>query len=364
MFGTVESELLKKPVPAAMQAEFAQHEYERLQRFSLMTFAVSVAMWLLFDLLVSFKGGQGFTLNSVLHLALLSALTIAVPFVRLARHFERLNFAFALAFCMGARLVLDGIDEAVRPVWALLIGATVLFGGSTLPLSPRGFVAVVAVTWLLLFPVLPLAEYLELKGILVICYALYFSAVTIYTFLALRRTKLRNFVMSRVLLEQAYLDALTEIPNRRAFMLRAGGLLARAGAEQDHYLAMVDIDDFKKINDRFGHDTGDEVLRHVAGGIRRIMADCQYARLGGEEFGIYLTGMSHEQAEARIGLLCRGIREAPSAHPVTVSIGIARLGGGDTLTRAFIKADEALYESKRAGKDRYTFAPDAGPPPA
>ncbi len=51
-----------------------------------------------------------------------------------------------------------------------------------------------------------------------------------------------------------------------------------------------DIDDFKKVNDRYGHDIGDEVLKHVAAGIKLVMGDCQYARLGAEEFGIYLKG--------------------------------------------------------------------------
>lgn len=354
--------LLNKPVPATVETEFAQHEFERLHRFCLMTLATSAGIWLVFDLLVSFTGGQGFTINSVLHLALLSALTAAVPFIRRVQQLQLLNFAVAVAFCVGARLVLDGAPDDARPIWSMLAAAGVLFAGSTLPLSPRSFLAVIAVTWILLFPMMPAQELLELKGILVLCYALYFSAITVYTFIELRRAKLQNFVMSKTLLQRAYVDTLTDIPNRRAFMLNVGSLVPRACAEQDHYLAMLDIDDFKKINDRCGHDAGDEVLKHVAAGIKLAMGDCQYARLGGEEFGIYLKGMSRAEAEIRIGLLCRSIRDTPSAHPVTISIGVTHVTRGDTLTKALIKADEALYDSKMTGKDKYTFRQEPGQP--
>lgn len=123
------------------------------------------------------------------------------------------------------------------------------------------------------------------------------------------------------------------------------------------------IDDFKKVNDRYGHDIGDDVLKRVAAEIREVMAGCQFARLGGEEFGIYLSEMSRAEAEVRIDLLCRSVRDLPSAHPVTISIGVAHLDG-DTLTKALIKADEALYDSKRTGKDKYTFHREASAPGA
>ncbi|EHP44752.1 diguanylate cyclase (GGDEF) domain-containing protein [Cupriavidus basilensis OR16] len=347
---------------APLQAEFAQHEFERLHRLCLMTFAASVGIWLVFDLLVSFKGGQGFTINSILHLALLSALTVAVPFIQRAQQFQFLNFGFVVAFCVGGRLVLESMPDDTRAIWSILVAASVLFGASRLPLSPRAFFSVFAVTWALLFPIMPAHDLMELKGIMVLCYSLYFSGITAYTFVTLWRAKVQNFVMAKTLLQQAYVDTLTDIPNRRAFMLNAGSLVPRATAEQDHYLAMVDIDNFKKVNDRYGHDIGDEVLRHVAARIQLVMEDCQYARLGGEEFGIYLKGMTRAETEIRIGLLCRSVRDMPSEHPVTISIGVARLVDGDTLPKALIKADEALYDSKRTGKDKYTFHQEPGQP--
>ncbi|MDF3887072.1 GGDEF domain-containing protein [Cupriavidus basilensis] len=355
MFRTIESRLLNKPVPAPVQTEFAQHEFERLQRFCLMIFAAGAGIWLVFDLLLSFQGVRGFTVNSTLNLALLSALTVGVAFVRRAQQFQVISFAFVAAFCGSARLVLDRTPDATRPIWSMLVATSVLFCASSLPLSNRAFFGVIALAWVLLFPAMTVQDLLELKGVLILCYTLYFTGITVYTFVRLRRAKLQNFVMAKTLLQQAYVDALTEIPNRRAFMLNVGNLVPRATEEQDHYLAMVDVDDFKKVNDRYGHDIGDEVLKHVAAGIKLVMGDCQYARLGGEEFGIYLKGMTRAEVEIRIGLLCRSIRDAASEPPVTISIGVTHLVSGDTLTTALIKADEALYDSKRTGKDKYTF---------
>ncbi|MGT2490777.1 hypothetical protein ACU4GD_10370 [Cupriavidus basilensis] len=76
---------------------------------------------------------------------------------------------------------------------------------------------------MLLFPAMTVQDrLLELKGVLILCYTLYFTGITVYTFVRLRRAKLQNFVMAKTLLQQAYVDALTEIPNRRASHAQRG----------------------------------------------------------------------------------------------------------------------------------------------
>ncbi len=85
------------------------------------------------------------------------------------------------------------------------------------------------------------------------------------------------------------------------------------------------------------------------------MADFEYPRLGGEELAIYLPGVRREDVEALAGKLCRVVREQPAQHPVTISIGLARVLDDDTLNQTLVKADEALYASKHTGKDRFTF---------
>jgi diguanylate cyclase (GGDEF)-like protein len=183
----------------------------------------------------------------------------------------------------------------------------------------------------------------------------FLCALTIYTFLKLREAKLYNYIMSRLLLDQAYNDPLTEIPNRRSFMTVAEQHLHAVPREHDHYLAMIDIDNFKKVNDTYGHDIGDEVLKRIAADIKTVMLPFDYARLGGEEFAIYLAGVRREDVEALATELCRLVREQPTRHPVTISIGLTCVEDNDTLNQALIKADAALYESKHTGKDRYTF---------
>lgn len=109
------------------------------------------------------------------------------------------------------------------------------------------------------------------------------------------------------------------------------------------------------MNDVYGHDIGDDVLKRVAQDIKTVMIDFDYARLGGEEFGIYLAGVRREDAAHLANLLCARVREEATQHPVTISIGLARVEDGETLNQALIKADQALYVSKHSGKNRFTF---------
>jgi len=195
---------------------------------------------------------------------------------------------------------------------------------------------------------------LDLRGTLFVCYSLFLNGLILYTYLKMRRAKLYNFYMSKVLLEQAYVDVLTEIPNRRSFMAKAQTHLQEDNG-QGRYLAMVDIDNFKKVNDRFGHDIGDLVLKRTAANIKASMTEFEYARLGGEEFVIYLWGLSQTDAEQRVAALCQRVREDAAEHPVTISIGLTRILQEDNLTHALVKADEALYQAKHGGKDRYVL---------
>ncbi len=240
---------------------------------------------------------------------------------------------------------------ALRPVWLILGVSTVLYAMSVLPVRRWSFFCAMAITWVMLSPFYHTRmEPDAVEGAMLISYAVFLSGLVSYSYLQIRKTKLHNFYLSKVLLEQAYVDALTEIPNRRSFMAKAEQQLHQATPGQ--YLAMVDIDNFKKVNDRFGHDIGDEVLKRVALHIKAAMVDAEFARLGGEEFAIFLEGLDQKGAEQRVEALLHRVREDSGAHPVTISIGLAQVSAGDTLTMALIKADQALYEAKHTGKDR------------
>jgi diguanylate cyclase len=161
-------------------------------------------------------------------------------------------------------------------------------------------------------------------------------------------------------------DPLTGLGNRRHFERRMGEILpagdTAAVAGRELTLVMLDIDHFKAINDRHGHAAGDSVLVGLAQMLRENMrSDDVLARLGGEEFVLVLPGM----APARAAEVCERLRERlaerpwPSLPPrsvVTASLGLAGAPPHDTAT-LLARADAALYEAKRGGRNRVCVAP-------
>lgn len=356
MYKIIEEQLLKNTPSADRLKAFEQHEFERSKRFCLFIYIASIAIWLVFDVIASVVGDQGFTYLSALFLGAYAILAIVLANLQQARHFHALSVIFVLLMTLGIRVIIEGLPVSLHPSWLVLAASGTLFSISVMPLSRGSFFCAQVITWLVLNPLYTTEfEALALKGIMTVCYGLFLCALTIYSFLTLREAKLNSYIMSTLLLNQAYIDALTDIPNRRSFMTTANQHLQAASREHDHYLAMVDIDNFKRVNDTYGHDIGDEVLKRVAANIQAVMADFEFARLGGEEFAIYLAGIRREDVETLASRLCQVVRDAPTQHPVTISIGLARVEDGDTLSQALNKADEALYASKHTGKDRYTF---------
>lgn len=170
------------------------------------------------------------------------------------------------------------------------------------------------------------------------------------------------------LLEQvqrlAATDGLTKIANRRTFEATLEREVARATRSAEHLsLVMVDIDHFKRLNDTHGHQAGDEVLRNVAAALTIECRDFDTpARYGGEEFAIVLPGCGPEEAMMIAERLRAAVSRAPSVVPITASAGVAtypgHAGDADTLVRA---ADDALYQSKHAGRNRTSQS--SGVPP-
>ena len=356
MLKTIEKEISKQAAPPALQAEFAQYDFEKLRNFCRLTYIASIAIWLLFNLIVSIKGGQGLTVLSLLFISIMVVLTIILGFIHSYRHFDVLNLMFVVVITLGLRLIIFGLPADTQPIWLALASSSILYSASILPLSRWAFLSVAAIDCVVLNPFLMTqASIMDLRGLLILCYFAFLCSLTIYSFFKLRRVKLHNFTMSKLLVAQAYIDALTEIPNRRSFMSLAGDVLRTRPREYDHYLAMIDIDNFKKVNDLYGHDIGDEVLKRTAANIKAVMTGYEYARLGGEEFAVYLSGVRRSDVGALMDTLCRRVREDPDEHPVTISIGLTRVEEEDSLNQALAKADKALYRSKRSGKDRFSF---------
>lgn len=156
-------------------------------------------------------------------------------------------------------------------------------------------------------------------------------------------------------------DDLTGVANRRAFLESA--VAARRGGED--WLLLADIDRFKSINDRFGHERGDAFLKAVAEVLRDAAGPRDVVgRLGGEEFAMFLRGVSASEAQRKAEAV--RVRTAALALPTedrrtvatTLSIGLARCAIGETIHDDLKRADQALYQAKRDGRDRVRLFAD------
>jgi diguanylate cyclase (GGDEF)-like protein len=168
----------------------------------------------------------------------------------------------------------------------------------------------------------------------------------------------------------AYVDGLTSLLNRRAFDQRLMEEISRAGRTSAPLsLVLLDVDHFKKYNDRFGHLQGDEVLRGVALILRQSARPSDVvARVGGEEFGLVLPEADPNEA-ADVAERCRAAIEAHSwpCEAVTASFGVATLARDGDARGLFSRADAALYQAKAEGRNRVLRAADlheAGTPHA
>lgn len=160
----------------------------------------------------------------------------------------------------------------------------------------------------------------------------------------------------------AHLDALTGLANRRAFMRDAGEKLAMHDpAAGPLGIALVDIDHFKQVNDRHGHEAGDAALAHVAATMAASLPrGAILARLGGEEFALVVEGDGLPAIEGAVEELRRAVathlfRSGGTVIATTVSLGLALIRGGDTVSSALSRADNALYAAKHAGRNRVQF---------
>jgi diguanylate cyclase (GGDEF)-like protein len=188
------------------------------------------------------------------------------------------------------------------------------------------------------------------------------SATTVFTSAGATIAVLRH-ELTATLIELSGLachDALTGLVNRREFDDRLAHELERsARTRQTCTVLMCDLDHFKAVNDAYGHPAGDEVLKRVANeliaGVRTIDT---VARVGGEEMAVLLVECTAPDAYHVADRLRRAVAtQRADAPAVTISIGIADSSGTANAGELIAAADQALYQAKRAGRDRVGYGP-------
>ena len=220
-----------------------------------------------------------------------------------------------------------------------------------------------------------LFHYIQLGCLIIILALLVFEAVFIFHPLAFKTRTYHN-----MLLKQALQDPLTGLNNRRAFMNLAKTKMINSPKEDDDQrrnnndtntliVALTDLDHFKSVNDEYGHDVGDAVLKYFASVLKTsLRSDDVTGRIGGEEFAIVLPRTDFKTGKDILERLCKDVANTPCPYvsedgnnevlSYTVSIGFTVFEPNDKIHMEDLlkEADEALYNAKQAGRNRVMYA--------
>jgi len=189
----------------------------------------------------------------------------------------------------------------------------------------------------------------------------FFGAVLVVIAVMLVRAGEQQERLIAMLQQQASVDSLTGLVNRRVLDDALTTALAGPAGNQGTALVLVDVDSFKAINDQHGHPVGDDVLVHVATVLRSVVraGDAVLSRMGGDELAVLLPDCTPEVAVRRAGEVLEAVLASPltlddgTLVEVSVSLGVAQAPEhADGLETLYAAADAALYAAKRAGRGR------------
>ena len=197
----------------------------------------------------------------------------------------------------------------------------------------------------------------ERAKIFAIFLAVVFLALAVSVFALIKSLKL-----SKRLREIASHDALTGICNRRYFLEQANIQISRSlRLENECFIAIFDLDHFKRVNDTYGHQAGDQVLREIAQRVKKTIRPYDLlGRYGGEEFIILMCDISRENITAAVERVRKEVEKTPvnfenKEIPITASFGIACAAPSNDLNSATKYADDALYKAKETGRNKVVF---------
>jgi len=310
---------------------------------------------------------------------------VAVGFKRytVAQQFSFIGLGFPLVSITGYAYGIDkfyGQMAMTTALGGIMVGSAILLSG-----AHRSFLRSILSPWvggkvarvqILLGYVVPFAigyclaltianNPLQQFGLFCVLISAFISMLVAFTAVIQEGIDRSRRSAERRLVLFATLDPLTELPNRRRFYDHGQWLLERVRRTGESLsVLMLDIDFFKRINDTYGHPTGDAVLQQLAGDARQILRRQDFmARYGGEEFVIIMPATNlagalllGEKLRAHIAAT-----DFPGASQVTISLGCAEYLADENLHDLVARADAGLYLAKRAGRNRVIEAPAAAP---
>ncbi|MEM8766852.1 MAG: GGDEF domain-containing protein [Pseudomonadota bacterium] len=299
---------------------------------------------------------HGYYFAMAVELLAAASLLVLLFFIRHLSMQRAIQVALLVTFVLAAMGSLEKLDSAPNLAWFTVmpflyvsIGG-IRFGG-TLTLAHFSFIAGS-------YFVIERPAPMEMSvGTLIQVALAYVTATGIAIGYEQVQRQLRNRLR-----ELADVDPLTELLNRRGMERRLDELSSFLERnEMTVTLALLDIDHFKQVNDRHGHEAGDRVLKEIGGLLKQVFRDSDYlSRWGGEEFLVALTNTNVAEATAVLERLRTQTRTLTdlSVPSVTLSVGIAEWRPGMEIAPALKEADLALYEAKAAGRNMLIAAGD------
>jgi diguanylate cyclase (GGDEF)-like protein len=181
-----------------------------------------------------------------------------------------------------------------------------------------------------------------------------FTIISIFIHIISSSLRIKEFVLIKKINLQKDIDDLTGLKNKSCLTREINAYIERDTEFKQGIFFVLDIDRFKEFNDTYGHDVGDEILKHVANIIKDQVYGRDYViRWGGEEFVVILVDYRIDQAMALAEKLRSKIENSNNGIcPITISVGVYRYNKNETYHQAISKADQALYKAKELGRNQ------------
>lgn len=367
-------------VPKALSREFALHDVERERRLSVITLLIGIVI---FNSLVGVERiaiPDVFSLSVTIRLFPGAPLCLFLLWLIMRHTRSRLQHQLAgMAFAVGVSALCSAVialsEAEAAPIYLtgnnmLLAYALGVFRPAfALAVATTGIILAIEIAAVMAAPFFSVSVLITTAGItlctgtmlLYACWCL--ENARRVEFLSQKRDEIRLSTIAErneALTRLADIDPLTELANRRGFDAKIQSALDDAPPDAFIAVAMIDIDNFKPFNDRYGHLEGDEALKRVAGALKAAApANTHIGRVGGEEFAMTLVSLDPHALETGVPRLHEAVNALRIAHEgndrhgiVTISVGMARDRVAQAeLAALFALADEALYEAKAAGRN-------------